>query len=1318
MAVASRPEGHILTGSTTDQHRQHHHQSTGTKDDNEKLDEIGSERDQESIKDKANSGGLKDYFVGHIPHELPYTVCLLNSVGFKRVFRYADRIDISLYLIAFTGAIIAGATLPLMTIVFGSSTSIFNDFASGQRSPEQFQSNINSLVLYFVYLFVGRFLIGYVATLCICIAAARTTNNVRKAFLNSLLRQEISYFDLQNQGSVASQVTTNGNRINQGIAEKLYSCVTSISLLFSSFIVALAVQWKLALIIIMSVIPASILVVGGPLAADAPIEARIVKIYSRAGTIAQDALGSIKTIQAFGAQKKVIGWYDNLLQAAHKEGSKKSILYGILFSCQTFVVMAGIALAFWQGFRMFQSGEIKAVGTVFTVVLSVTLGATSAMSFLPSVMAITNASSATAELFSVIDKETKLDPLAISGAIPAACAGHVEFRDVHFAYPARPDAPVLQGLTLSLPAGKTTALVGPSGCGKSTVVGLIERWYDPTSGQILLDGEDISELNTQWLRTATRIVQQEPTLFQGTVFENVTKGLTAEQRLLPAERQLELVQQACKAADADTFVQQMPLGYQTQLGERASMLSGGQRQRLSIARSIISEPQVLLCDEATSALDPRAEQLVQAAIDRVSRGKTTLIIAHRLSTVMAADHIVVMADGKVNEEGTHQQLVDLDGLYAAMVRAQDLGTVTVKQEESMQADSASSSQVNVERRPSLYRSKSTKEGGKALDIEAAADQKLQTETMGYSLARCIFIMLKEHSDLYRWYSVLAVAMIAVGGTYPAQAILFSRLIAVFNLQGSEAQKQANFYSLMFLVLALGNLVGYFLVGIGTNTIGQALTHRYRREMIERVVNFDQDFFDLPENNSGALTARLSSVPSAIQELMSANLGLMLNVIVNIMASSLVGIAFGWKLGLILVAAGMTIIVGSGYIRIRLDQKLEISVERQFSESASLAAESVSAIKTISSLTLESVVLERYSSVLDGIIAKVVRNLIPTLVPYALSQSADFLVMGLGFWLGSRWIASGEYTVSTFFIIFLSVIFGGQAAAQFFAYTTSITKATGSANYLLWLRTVKPKINTTEEHDGKGPAGDDMSVQLERVDFAYKQRGSVKVLKDISMQIAPGKYAAFVGPSGCGKSTIVSLLERFYDPMSGRIIVNDRDIRSLAPHLYRKCMSLVQQEPPLFLGSVKENITLGLDEEPDLDQIQEACRQANALDFVSSLPEGLNTPCGSRGLQFSGGQRQRIAVARALIRNPKLLLLDEATSALDTQSERIVQQALDEAAMARTMIAVAHRLSTIRHADVIFVIEAGRIAEVGKHEELLARRGRYHAMCLAQSLDRV
>jgi len=325
-------------------------------------------------------------------------------------------------------------------------------------------------------------------------------------------------------------------------------------------------------------------------------------------------------------------------------------------------------------------------------------------------------------------------------------------------------------------------------------------------------------------------------------------------------------------------------------------------------------------------------------------------------------------------------------------------------------------------------------------------------------------------------------------------------------------------------------------------------------------------------------------------------------------------------------------------------------------------------------------------------------------------------MALGFWYGSRLIAQGEYSTTQFFVVFLCIIFGGQGAAQFFGYTTSITKAKGGVNYVLWLRTIKSTICETAENKGQGPHGDDVSMKLENVDFQYKQRGTAKVLCDISMAIPAGTYAAFVGPSGCGKSTIVALLERFYDPSSGRITMNGDDISLMSPSLYRSFMSLVQQEPPLYLGSVRQNITIGLDYEPSEEEILEACRQANALDFVTSLPEGLATPCGSRGLQFSGGQRQRIAVARALIRKPSLLILDEATSALDTQSERVVQQALDEAAAGRTTIAVAHRLSTIRHADVIFVIEDGKIAEMGTHEELQGLKGKYHAMCLAQTLD--
>ncbi len=1003
--------------------------------------------------------------------------------------------------------------------------------------------------------------------------------------------------------------------------------------------------------------------------------------------------------------------YDEYLQTAHKEGNKKSLLFGILFSAQTFLVMSGTALAFWEGFRLFQSGEIDNVGTVFTVVLSVTLGATSTMLVLPQLQSITNASSAASELFSIIDKPSLLDPLSPEGMQPTSFTGEIQIRDLRFAYPTRPTAQVLQGLDLSIPAGKMTALVGPSGCGKSTLVGLLERWYQPASGQILVDGHDIAEYNTKWLRSNFRLVQQEPILFQGTIFQNVAKGFIGEQQNLSEEAQMELVQEACLASNAHDFIERLPEGYNTQVGERASMLSGGQRQRVAIARSIISDPKVLLLDEATSALDPRAERVVQDALHRVSANKTTLIIAHKLATVMAADNIAVMTSGKVIEQGTHSELLEHDGLYAAMVRAQDLGAEAGEPEFREEPEEGDDVKEALDRPLTLQRTQSealAKDSGREVE-------HLSAGTVGYSLGKCIWIMLKEHPDLYLWYLVIVFGGLIGGGTYPAQAIIFSRLINVFTLQGSQAKDQADFYALMFFVLAIANLFGYFGIGWACNTIGQAFTHRVRREMIERMVYFDQDFFDRPENSSGSVTSKLSSVPTSLQELMAQNLGLILNLLVNIVSSSALGIAFGWKLGLVIVFGGLSLLVAAGYIRIRLDQKLEASTGERFASSAGLATEAVTSIRTISSLTLEAPILREYNEVLGNIVAKVIPGLVVTLIPYALSQSIDFLIMGLGFWYGSWLIASGEYTTTQFFVIFIAVIFGGQGTAQFFSYTTSITKAKVAANYILWLRTIRANIRETDENRDRKPSGDG-PIGVENIEFRYKQRDAAKVLRGISMKIEPGTHAAVVGPSGCGKSTIISLLERFYDPTSGRITLNGDDISLMSPFAYRRYMSLVQQEPPLYLGSVRENIAIGLEYEPSEEEVHEACRQANALDFVSSLPEGLSTPCGSKGLQFSGGQRQRIAVARALIRKPRLLLLDEATSALDTQSERIVQKALDEVALGRTTIAVAHRLSTIRHADVIFVMEDGKIAEIGTHEELQRLKGRYYAMCLAQSLD--
>ncbi|KAL8932767.1 MAG: hypothetical protein Q9216_006688 [Gyalolechia sp. 2 TL-2023] len=1235
-----------------------------------------------------------------------------NSVGFEnylKVFRYADSRSKAMYSIAFLGAVASGAALPLMTIVFGSFTTRFGDFSTGASSPADFKKEVNRFVLYYVYLFLARFLIIYISTVAVMTASIRTTKALRQAFLASILRKEIWYFDTQNGGSIATQVTTNGNKITQGTSDKLFLFVQAISTFLSAFVVALAVQWKLALITL-TCVPLIFIVLAVAIGIDSVIESKVLRTFSSGAAIAQESISSVSTVQAFWAQDRMIKRYAEYLQLAHKQGSRKSPLLGIVFSTEYFCSYGAVALAFWQGFRMYQSGEVSSIGTVFTVVLCTLIAASSVSLVVPQISALTSAASAASELFLVIDRDSELDPFDPAGASPSSWTGSIEACNLTFAYPARPSSKVLNNLSLRIPAGKTTALVGPSGCGKSTLVGLLERWYNPESGHLLLDGKEISSYNTKWLRSNVRLVQQEPILFSGSVFDNVAKGLLDEQRSLSADDQFKLVRSACEASNAHDFIIKLPHGYNTQLGESAGMLSGGQRQRLAIARSIISDPKVLLLDEATSALDPRAESVVQHALQSVSRGRTVLVIAHKLATIKNADNIAVIANGSIVEQGTHEQLLEQGGQYAALVRAQDLGHGDQGGGKASKED---------EDEESLKRMDSSKKTESVIrttnhDLEGRI---VSPGTLGLSLLGCIYRILREQKSLYTWFALSTVGVLIGGATYPGQALLFARLIGVFTQQESDARDDANFYSLMLFIIAIGNLIGYFIVGWTCNVIGQTVAHHYRSEMFALMLKQDKEFFDRIDNHSGSLVSRLGTLPSQLQDLISANILLILTVVVNLLSSCALALAYGWKLGLVVIGGGLPPLLLTAYIRTRLEQRLAVQIEQRFYKSASLAMEAVTAIKTVASLTLETGFLDEYSMLLANIASASIFSTLHAMFWTALAQSLEFLMMALGFWYGGHLLANGEYTAEQFFIIFLAVLFSGQAAAQFTSYSTSLSKAADAANYIFWLRTLEPSITETEENRSQGPDEDDQTIKFQDVEFRYKQRMASRVLRGISMTIEPGQSVAFVGASGCGKSTMISLLERLYDPTSGRICVSGSDIRKMSPRLYRQQMSLVMQQPILFKGSVRDNIALALEHDASDEEILEACRQANALTFIQSLPEGLSTPCGSQGLQFSGGQRQRIAIARALIRKPRVLLLDEATSALDTQSERLVQATLDEAAASRTTISVAHRLSTIRNADAIFVFADGRIAEAGTHDELLGRRGLYYGMCLTQSLDR-
>ncbi|KAL3461207.1 ATP-binding cassette multidrug transport protein [Aspergillus heterothallicus] len=1242
-----------------------------------------------------------------------------GSGGFKsyvRIFSYTDSLGWVLNVLALVGAIGAGSALPLMDLLFGKMLTTFNNLATGQSSPTEFRSDLNAFVLYFVYLFIGKFALVYLWTLCISVSSLRTTKSLRIAFLTRLLQQSISFFDASLSGSPVVHVTTNANLVNQGTSEKLGFVLQGSSTFIAAFIVAFVVQWKLTLITI-CIAPAILLITAVCSAFLVKAENEILHVNSDAGSLAEEVLASMKTVHAFSAFGALTAKYEVFAARARRLGLGQSWNMVILYAGEFFCVYAGYGLAFWQGIRMYARGEIEEPGAVVTVIFAVIVAATSMTQIAPQIVQITRAASAAQFMWEVIDHEPTIDGLSLSGKKPETCRGEIRFSNVAFAYPTRPQVRVLENFTLSVPANKTTALVGPSGSGKSTLSGLLERWYDPAEGGISLDGADIRELNIRWLRTHVRIVQQEPTLFNGSVFENVAYGLAGTEHINASkEEQLEKVVEACKAAYAHEFIENLPEGYDTQVGERASVLSGGQKQRIAIARSIVSDPKVLILDEATSALDPRAEKIVQEALDNVSASRTTIVIAHKLSTIRKADQIVVLSKGQIIEKGTHDELNAAGGTYHRLIKAQDLGKVN--SEDGKFSDQDDSADVAITTMPSA----------KAESMKTKSHLELETDAVGNkNLLRCIITLVKERRELWLAFATLVVFCVIGGATYPVLAFVFSRSLDAFQISDSaEMIDQGEFWALMFFVLALVILVVYGLLGWVTNIISTTVVYAYRMEMFQNYITQDMTFYDQPTHTTGSLVSHLSNKPTSLQELLGFNIGVIIVALVNIISSSTLSIAVGWKLGLVVLAGAMIPITFCGYLRIRLEFKLEESNSDLFAESAALAGEAISAIRTVASLAIEPVVLERYTGILAGIERRSIQGLVWTTAWLALTQSFSLLSMALSFWYGGRLLSTGEYSSTRLYIVVMGTILSGEAAASFFMFTTSFTKAQGACNYIFWLRSLVPSVRDNEpngnndncstlETDRNEAAS---SLELQDVGFRYPTRPNRRVLTDLNIKVTPGQSIAFVGPSGHGKSSVIALLERYYNPTSGTITLDNRNIANIPLSTYRTHLSLVQQEPVLYQGTVRDNITLGIPNPTSIPEaeVHSACRQANAYDFISSLPDGLQTPCGSRGSLFSGGQRQRIAIARALLRKPRLLLLDEATSALDTESERVVQEALEKAGVGRTTIAIAHRLSTVKHSDCIFVLVEGRIRERGTHEELLAMRGVYYEMCLGQALD--
>ncbi|KEF62072.1 ATPase [Exophiala aquamarina CBS 119918] len=1306
---------------------------------------------------------------------------------FKAAFNYfsvfvqanPSPLDIFLLVTGVAFAIAAGVPFPLLAIIYGQLLDDFNGqicAADTQASVNNnyYQNRVNDKILYMVYLGIAHFCLVYIHLVCWSLGGARLAQRLREHYLRSLLRKEPAFFDTRLSGEVSSRLNGDISMIRMGTSEKVGICLSSISFFVTAYIVSFIKIAKLAGVLV-ALVPAffSMSLIGGYFVKKSSSE--VSDHFAAASSVASEALTNVAVVHAFNANNKLESNFSSHLRLARKAGIDKALANGIQSGLVYFIAYSADALAFWQGSHMIADavagqGKETTIGAVFTVVFLL-VDATLILSQMTPFLAIfAGAAAAFGKLKEDIDAPSVIDGIVDTGLrLPADAAGEFKLRNVSFTYPSRPEQKVLQNVSLSFPAGKKTAIVGFSGSGKSTIASLLLRLYDPIEGSVTLDGQELHELNTRQVRGMVGLVQQEATLLDRSVLENVAHGLVnsatpgherfqdvllgpqlnavaaamragteakeaAREQGPIVEEIIDMVQHAMDISDAARFIKNMPEGLGTMVGASGTRLSGGQRQRIAIARSIIKNPKILILDEATASLDSQSEREILEALERCSEGRTVISVAHRLSTIHKADNIVVMGSGRVLEQGTHPELMSKHGAYARLVSLQNLDSTSAARQSNEDVSLSGVPEMekvehDLEKTENPEISIAVTKGGDILSPAATKEDQVHQSLTSVTKAMSRFIRPHALVALF----ALAGASI-VGGAYCADAVIFGHTVGGLSpcRSPSQIRDSGRFYALMFFVLAIIEFFANIASWVGFGWVSEKTIYTIRVSLFRALFDQDVQWHQSKGRTAASLLGLITNDGNQIAGLSGSIIGTILSICINLFAAVIMTMIIAWKLAIVCMSI-VPLLLSVGFTQLRALARFADKHEHAFNKSVGVGVEAVSSMKTVATLSLEHEILGVYQRTLEGPTREVTAISFYANVWLALQYLIGNLAFALGFWWGSKQVFNGTYSQTQFIMVVFSLLVSAQLWTQMFALAPEITNARSAIARVTNVialgssSTIGRSSLASKERDieaiaeirnivlPQGSTG--MDVKLQNVYFSYPARQSATALHDLSLHIRPGQFCGLVGPSGAGKSTITSLIERMYVSRSGEILIDGKDITKQDDLSFRDDIALVPQDGVLFDGTIRFNLSLGARPGTTVsdEEMIEACKLASIYETILQLPQGFDTPCGTNGSKLSGGQKHRLAIARALVRKPRLLILDEPTSALDAETERTLQENLRVATRGISVLVIAHRLSTIRHADAIFLIEAGRCVDAGTHDELFERSESYRANVLSQMI---
>jgi ATP-binding cassette subfamily B protein len=925
-------------------------------------------------------------------------------------------------------------------------------------------------------------------------------------------------------------------------------------------------------------------------------------------------------------------------------------------------------------------------------------------------------------IFEVIDSKPVITDRPGAPELPREAAD-LSFDDVTFGYV--PSRPVLQGLTLDVRAGETVALIGTAGSGKSTVAMLLPRFYDPGGGAIRIGGHDLRDVTTDSVRAAIGLVMEDAFLFSDTVRANIAYG-----RPDATEEQ---IRAAARAAEAERFIEELPQGYDTVVGEQGLTLSGGQRQRIALARALLTDPRILLLDDATSAVDAATEADIHATLHRVMAGRTTVVIAHRRSTLALADRIAVLDEGRVLDIGTAAELEERCPLYRLLLSGPGDDAEGVDAGELVLDDAVDTTVVVDGVTPALWDRAKVQDsaysraaraterivrgmgggmgGGRGMigAIPATPDLLARvaalppaTDTPGIdqNVARAADprFSLRRLLRPFAWFLALGLVLEAADALASLLIPALMRTAVDQGIQGAAYHVIATM-SIFGLMLVLGDWIVEAVQTRVTGRTGERLLYLLRVRTFSHLQRLGLDYYE--NEMGGRIMTRMTTDIDALASFLQNGVSTAVVSVLTFFGIAAALAIVDWRMALVVYAV-LPILVGATLIfRSKSAQAYNEARDRISAVNADLQ-ENVAGMRVTQAFRREGVNRDRFAGKADAYKVSRTRaqKYIATYFPFV--QFLGDLAGALALVYGAHLIVAGSLTAGALiaYLLYVDMFFSPvQQLSQVFD---------GYQQAAVGLRRIRGLMQTPtatpEADDPKPVAALSGRIEFQGVHFGYVA-GAPEALRGIDVAIEPGQTVALVGETGAGKSTMVKLVARYYDPTAGGVFVDGVDLREYDLGAYRSRLGVVPQEAYLFPGTVRDAIAYGRPDASDAE-VEAAAKAVGAHDMIARLPGGYLHEVGERGRKLSAGQRQLLALARAYLVDPDILLLDEATAALDLGTEAAVTRAVDELARARTTLVVAHRLTTAARADRILVLEGGKIVEDGSHEALLAYDGAY------------